>query len=876
MPRNRSVPAPYEKQVDSPLPEPRTDSAVNYVQIPENILWNSDNRGFTKRPGSLTVAQVTSGGTAPVRVSGLVATKTPSSVLAVNNSNFSVGSVACDPTTVLVRKSSVYAGFGITDWANDFSPISRLSKILAIDLPDNYFFTRAVYDNTASKYGFSILFEGQTLYDYTDTIASAVPATARYTDFGQQNLPITYLNVDSLIQDRAVVGSTRSAMVCFPREVAPPPTDLSYGTPGNVARTDFASLGEGTFMGGGGGLLQYFDGFRLARAGVGNAVINSAGPGAAGVLTGTYQYFVTQVIRLPSGEVIEGDASPIVSASPAAQTVQVNMSFATGGGGEPGYNATSYSTTIGGVSTGTFTAFPTDSGGTISSASAAILKLEPGQPLVFEVNGICRSGYQIGSISGNTITLSGAGTVVPFTSATVNISTGSSWRLYRTKAGGSIFYQLAEFAGPRSGKTYVDNKADSSLVTQYTSTATTRQGSPAGVQAMTLHQGRIFCLVTNTSTSIPTEYSVASSATSTRVMYSSSLSRHYFPTANSFDLPDDAGNPRGLVSINDTLYIFTDKKIFYTQGTFDDASTFTLNLLTSKLGCRDARSVVSYGHQILFVTDRGLVSLQGTTIDEEIGKPINKLIGKDTITASYVWNAQNLLMLAVANRKFVNTYSTGTTATRFNDALYSTNDVTTQSVDTRGAYTLVYDLDSGRWAKWSINCFNGGCELDRDFLFTGGEDPSAIRASIRRLSLNNNWTDDGVAFTSRYYSQWYDAGIPSVDKSFNRAQIFSTDTLEAGGQNFRLQFSTERDWQPGLTVDSSTIDDFKYQHGYSEQPYSFQAYGDPQLAQKVIPLSNQKAKSLRLVIENSEPNRNIAINATDIEINPKYVNMKDE
>ena len=864
--QKRSVPAPYVKQTSAPLPDPQTSSAVNYVQIPENVMWLSGDRGFTKRPGSLTIATLTSGITTPVQVSGLVSSRTPAAIFATSGSTVVTGSVLRDATTVLATKQFVFAGSAITDDPGDSSPVVRLSKLLAFDLPDNYFFTRALYGNSVSTYGYSVLFGTQTLYPYGTQISSLAIPSATYNDFNQQSLPVTYLSVEAKQQDRSVVSATRSAIVCVPREAASPASNPRFAPAGNTSRIDAVSLGEGTFIGGAGGPIQYFDGFRTARAGATNYFIGTSAPTlnlSAGTLTGTYKYMYTQAIRLQSGEVIEGEPSPIGTTVPAAQNVTVSN---VGTSKASGYEESGYTSNDSILNNTTFTMYPVNNFGT---PVVIPLKAEPGQMLYFEQGGVVSSGRRIRSISGNSVTLtSGA----PYT-GTVNISTGVSWRIYRTKAGGDIFYLLTEFAGPRTSKSYVDSTADVSLVTQYTTTATTRDGSPLGVQSLTLHQGRIFAMVTNTSL---TGAASTTSPVATQIMYSSSLSRHYYPTANTFDLPDDAGNPRALVSLNDTLYIFTDRKIFYTQGTFDDASTFTLNLLTSKYGCRDARSVISYGNQVLFVSDKGLIALSGTSIDEELGQPINKLIGKGTITSAYVWNAQNLLMLSVCNKKVVNSYATGANATLFNGALYSTNDIATQTIDTRGGYTLVYDLNSEKWAKWTINCFNGGCELDGDFLFTGGDDPAATSAPVRRLSLNNNWTDDGTAFTSRYYSEWYDAGSPAVDKSFNRAQVFSTDTLEAGGQNFQLDVSTERDWQPGLTVDRTTLLDFKYLHGYAEQSYDSQAYGDPELSQKVIPLSSQKAKSLRLVLENSEPNANIAINATNIEVNPKYVNMKDE
>ncbi len=181
---------------------------------------------------------------------------------------------------------------------------------------------------------------------------------------------------------------------------------------------------------------------------------------------------------------------------------------------------------------------------------------------------------------------------------------------------------------------------------------------------------------------------------------------------------------------------------------------------------------------------------------------------------------------------------------------------------------------------WDIECFNGAVEWEGDLVCAPSIPPGAASKSattqFTRYSTNCNWTDSGKAFTARYYSEWYDGGDPTTDKTFPRLQLLSTDTAEAGGQGFALTVKTEKNWQAGVAVSTVDVTDFKVGTGYAETPYGTEPWGDPELPVKTIPLSNQKMKSMRAVLENSEPNGDFVINAMAVEMSPKYVNMKDE
>jgi hypothetical protein len=343
------------------------------------------------------------------------------------------------------------------------------------------------------------------------------------------------------------------------------------------------------------------------------------------------------------------------------------------------------------------------------------------------------------------------------------------------------------------------------------------------------------------------------------------------------------------VSANDLLYVFFDDRIFYVQGDLSDPSSFSVHQLDANVGCANPKSIVQINGSIFFVSSHGLTELRGTSIDYAVGEEVRSLVSNkmNRDCRAYFWTTENCLLLSINKQVKRNIGSGG--APRFepsyDDAIYGTSTTPTNFFATTEARTLVYSFDAKKWAVWDIDIYSGVTEnADGELVTIDNGTQQLLRPTdtnytlyLRRFNSRCNWTDTGKPFTARYYSEWYDAGVPALNKSFDRAAIFSTDTAEAGGQGFKLSVRTERDWQPGLTVDQfDDLTDFKVDYGYAEQPYDSQPYGDPELSCLVLPLSNQECKSLRLVLENSEPNRNFAINATAVELAAKFANMKEE
>jgi hypothetical protein len=871
--RKQQPPAPYAKQISTPLPSPQIDTAVNQVQIPENVMWLSGSLGVKKRYGSLPVASHSMAPNSSFSTIGGI----PAMLHAYSGPSW-LGANRKGVLSLMWSSDAAFNGWsgcGVFDLQpvevigeySNFAEIqqpSSLSRGVARDDSHYYF---SYYGGSVADVGIpsepsSVVLAGELAFPYRDSdrpqypVVSVAPTGSNRLSYGQ---PYHSLDFFSLSGNAVYVYGT---------------SDISEGSPSAIPSE------AGVFVGGVGGAPMHFDGLSVYYPGACNLSYRSQGvfATAAGGLTGTFQYYVVHVVKLPSGEELEGEPSSSESAVLAAQqtvfSAAPNTVF---------MDAVSDTTSL--LETnervyrlGTFST-TTAAGPGVVNITFSVVKgtntPKVGDTVYFFnlATGISQSSSILALPASDTLTVQLSSAI----SGTTYFCLGGFLRLYRTKAGGDTFYRLRDT--PYGVTPANDNTADSSLTIEYAPTATLRSPPPANSWALVEHQERL-CIISTATAAVgqklfdPIANTVSYYSVSVPTLwFSSALSKFHFDPDNTVSFTVRPGEvPTGLCSVGDTLYVFFSSSIYSIIGALSDATTYTVNLITDALGCISSDSIVEISGSIFFMSSRGLQELRGSTLSAEVGWPVRRLFSaRNGVTRIAYWRTENLLLVSGDEVRQIRPNSIG---------VRSGFRVSSEP------RTYVYSFEANKWAVWNISILHGCTEYDGDLLvwappqvgpLTNMFKMGAYDAQLLRLSAKCNWTDSGKPFTARYFSEWYDAGIPSVDKSFDRAQIFSTDTREAGGQGFKLTVRTERDWQPGLTVDKfEDITDFKVDTGYAEQPYDSQPYGDPELSQKVLPLSNQRCKSLRLVVENSEPNRNFAINGVAVEVSPKFVNMKDE
>lgn len=896
---------PYKKLLDIPLHAPDTSVPLMAKQIPENILWLPDARGFKKRPGSMAMAyepNILEGEAA--YMCQLLSVQTPAAKLAMyEDLDASWGGVTLNDKLKL--SDSTIVGYR---WGNGTSSnygLFELNEYRAFVVPDAETAAGGAQRLTRSRLSRS----DSAYYFGTDELATEVTDAMTVGELSLLALPSATLETSQAARLALTLSAeplqSRRRMtddkVFSLRAGEMASGGVSYAPLNgmNLGRIDAAANSSGAFIGGSGGPIFHYDGWRAYVAGCYDMRaffgygfdFDTSG---AGVLSGVYKYTLSHKQQLPSGELVEGElmAKQVV---PSVTTKQIQLDW--GSEGSPPllaltevnrpYRMRAYTTnTTGNVITVTI-----NEAHDLRVGDHVVLM--KGGSFFNYVTSMTQGRTRVVAVNGQQVTFNGSNNI-PW-AGTTYITVGGYFQLYRTKAGGTLFYERAVYALPEiftGGFTLTDNTADSALGNEYVETAFSREPTPSVVHSLCTHQGRLVALTTSANpyyvrytdpvvvTNDEGTNQPVTEVSSPTVIWSPASSMHYFPAGNSFQLDTLAGDnaPRAVVSMNDVLYIFLSNAIYYVQGTLGEVGGYTVSLLSNQVGCRDPRSVLVVDDSIFFVSDRGLMQLSGTSLSDKAGIPIRRFLQEpDVITATYFWRNKNLLLLSANHMVQPETQSSSNT---FKAQVSRSNAKKPYGwAATAGRpRTFVLDMTTGLWAVWNIDCYNGAVEQGDDLVIASPTITSASELHVPqpflRLSDVCNWTDNGRQFTARYYSEWFDNGVPLLDKQFNRLVLYSNDNSEAGGQNFALSVHTERDWMAGSRLQDFGMTDFQTP-GYGGAPYGSQPYGDPSRPYKVIPLSNQKVKSLRVVLENNEANGNFCINAMALETTDTYDQAKD-
>lgn len=184
--------------------------------------------------------------------------------------------------------------------------------------------------------------------------------------------------------------------------------------------------------------------------------------------------------------------------------------------------------------------------------------------------------------------------------------------LFRTVQGGSVYFELAEFANPASGSwTYVDSTPDIDLNNLIIAPINHENDvPPAGLGIMTYHLGRVWGAVNNS------VYFSGGPDTTT------GNGNEAFPPANVFVFPAKVNR---LFPCTLGLLVFTLSDIYLIQGTKTE-DFFSVPFMTG-IGLQsyfafDVNGAVIY----LYTTDRQLISLDMSAGASEVGFPIGDLL----------------------------------------------------------------------------------------------------------------------------------------------------------------------------------------------------------------------------------------------------------
>jgi len=342
----------------------------------------------------------------------------------------------------------------------------------------------------------------------------------------------------------------------------------------------------------------------------------------------------------------------------------------------------------------------------------------------------------------------------------------------------------------------------------------------------------------------------------------------YFPTPDNQQLVRNLDGDRitAVSPSNEVLIVFQKEAIHAISGDLADGN-LRFDQITNDIGCVAHQSVRDIRGVIFFLSAIGPRKMSGAAIPSSLGtfdevplvSRIDPLFRQSPTTAD-----EQLFRLqkswAFHDRK----------EQKYLLFLPKETEVAGVRYCNAGSVLLVYDYARDAWLKWeAINAGAGIVRYGDDVLFTerGVDENGALRTiSWRRQDTDTfyDYNDHTSPITAYYKSPWDFLGSASVFKNYLVLRVFTTDITP---NNFTLDCQTELNFVPDNPISEFTLS--VGSDGYGVTPYgSF--YGDPQDSSVKHKLSNGRAKSIRVILANDQPQTDIVVTGYELEVVTPY------
>lgn len=593
-----------------------------------------------------------------------------------------------------------------------------------------------------------------------------------------------------------------------------------------------------------------YDGQSVYRAGVPTpASITTAASVGAGAITGNNYVHRARYIQVDDvGNTCEGNlktADPALSV--AAKDINVTIANVQAGSG---FNTNC--AIINGAGQNNVTTIVVDNG------SGGTHTMKVGDTAYF-YDAVSASYVErnVTTVTPTSITIAGAAVTVADNAV---ISANLRIAIYRNETSGTyptIWYEVAQIPNNSFAATqlYVDSKTDANLGVELIVPLVDRSPPPKA-RYLTAFQN---LLIAGCLDGLPNV-----------VAWSDIDNAEYFPTPDNQQVIQNLEGDRitAVSPSNDVLIVFQRGAIHSISGDLVEAN-FRVDQITNDIGCIAHQSVRDIRGSIFFLSEIGPRLMTGASIPSALGSfEDNKLISRidpffqqDPTTPvaqvnrlARAWGfhdrkAQKYLLFipreSIAGGTFVRYCNANSTI-------------------------LVYDYSRDAWLKWDgINAGAGIVVFENDILYLERSiDQLNARRTItwRKQTTGTayDYNDHEDAIEIVYKSPWDFLGEASLLKNYLALRVFTTDIVP---NSFELSCETELNFIPNSPVSLFTLN--VGADGYGVTPYgSF--YGDPQDSSIKHKLSNGRAKSLRMVFRNDEPQTDIVITGYEIEVVTPY------
>jgi len=462
---------------------------------------------------------------------------------------------------------------------------------------------------------------------------------------------------------------------------------------------------------------------------------------------------------------------------------------------------------------------------------------------------------EITAVGANTITIAGAGVTVADNSV---ISANLRIGIYRNETSATApvtWYELVQIPNNAFAATqvYADLTPDASLGVELILPLTDRSPPPKA-RYLTTFQNLLIAACLSGKPNV--------------VAWSDVEGAEYFPTPDNQELVQNLDGDRitAIAPSNDILAVFQKEAVHAISGDLGNAN-YRIEQITNDIGCIAHQSVRDIRGVIFFLSKIGPRKMSGAQIPTALGtfedvplvSRIDPLFNQSATTDDEVlFRLQRAWGFHDRSRQAYLLFvpkETVTGGTRYCNS---------------GSVLLVYDYARDAWLKWEgINAGAGIVKYYDDVIYTerGIDEVGALRTiSWRRQDTDTSYdyNDHNQAITFTYKSPWDFFGEASVLKNYLILRVFTTDIVP---NNFTLDCETELNFVPNNPISEFTLN--VGADGYGVTPYgSF--YGDPQDSSVKHKISNGRAKSIRMIFRNDEPQTDLVITGYEFEVATPY------
>ena len=731
--------------------------------------------------------------------------------------------------------------------------------------PEANAFIAVIYDPADGHYCLRIQEAATTVMDMSlgvgideaapvtlDDVATAINGVAGFscTVTGDVTTPAAFLNS---VLSQSIIPDPYSITARYWVEINAPATPLpgnsTYKNDADFENTSGVQLQNCLYLANGYDQVIKYDGQNAYRAGMPTPVAVSASSvvDASGFTGNNYTYKIQYLQKDAQGNETAGNAiesSPALSFAAASRVdltidnIDDTTGFNTNCAIVAGAQSLVTTITVDNGSGGEHTLKLGDTAYFYDSASASYVE------------------RLITTRTTTSITIAGAAVTVADNAVISNNLRITIWRSKSGAVAPTVWYAVAEIPNNSfvSTQVYSDKKADAVLGALFLEPVTDRSPPPKGrylssFQGLMLNAGNL---------DAPNV-----------VAYSDIESPEYFPTPdNQFRVNDLQGDKiTGLSPSNEFFVVFQSRAIHSVSGDFANNS-FRVDQVANDIGCAAHASIKDIRGTLFFMSLNGPRVISGGQVPQGLGAfDQNTLISRidPRFDQRGELNSEAIFQLKRAvgfHDRIGQRYICFVPC----EAL-----VGTDREANGNSISFVYEYPRDAWLEWdNLNMAGGVTDLSDDIFFSERRYSDAllgVYSYLYRFHTTNTYLDyaDNVAAISAYWkSPWDFLGEASILKSFLALRLFSTEEAQ---NTFDLDVRTEVNWihetesQVVISVGSG---------GYGEDRWDLDPWGSPSEPTLTRKLNNNRVKSLRIIFQNEEMQKNILITGYELEIAAPY------